>query len=1354
MTTFIPSETSAYFFTPCASSQQMPKKALISKIVVLNLILIRKIFDDIRIRPAPSTAVIGLKRPLVSIERPQPPIQILMSHLRHIQGALPLYTSPCMQLLQEYSQIESSSPGEIPTTKLQEAVTKTEQLIRVIIENRPLTEITTVLSPIQQTCMLLQHLFKARTFDELDPIHNLLFQRPAPNILKKLCTLGGKLHPYGHIVLDLLINAHSTTIPSTKLKLSQDQIETAASNLMLLIRHGDTPTNVPLNLSDVYRWLANEAEKIRTEIHEANKSSKQLQICDLLERYFCRQDLAKRLEECDPLDRYAEYMDILESFHFFPDRDEDHLAYVQERIHTYIVEELFDTGIPLSAEIDATIRFDQNLQALQESNSLLQEVTARFTEIEREVFPLPDKIARIIRGVHSVRKWENLVEILNQYSKPPIPTTLSPKTRSEVVSNIIFCIREVQKIELLQKQRAFCSQAPEIQKNEQSAKQAVSSLFSCRTGGELGSFLNLIKDRYCLTDTLQYELKILYAFQKDTIEPFENILSHIFACLATGSYITPDEAEKILSSIIFLIDYNVSPDKMPQNDFVQGSEWIGTQTKILIDTARKDQREFIRSLRERELFSSRRLAQVHVPKIFADLLVTRNGQINYALSPLLCNRLLPQKEERDAIQNQIGKILNQLRTSSQLVSKLEEIRMPRPGSTGETLVRLCLNIAKGSKITPATAKKAVLVTLLTWARQDDLGDCSVFGPYGFALDQATCQLVDDFSELLSVGTITRGHKRLHHSVPGLLWPALYASKYTIPYLSENDLLHLYDFPPFRASLDELGNIPKNLWEKIVREAEKPYDIRKIFICINKDVNTVQKALFFLEAHQESPLKRVWQNATGSLSFIPTPHIEMNFPNIYFSSILRACDEMALTINRQAKPSFDERPLLSSFNKLRLYCIPQGANILQDVDLSWLFFIEKDEGHVLLRQEDLDIFLRGMFTDRYPHLPISTIPKMELLRKFLKKLTDHGPLWSHGEINGIIFTSHGGEALQDIFDKQVYPRLLSANVPTDPEQFIRFAKIELGKAKIERESFVLAASTSHVFRVLLNHKSVSSCFDNPRAALNGQSKFAEFFFRENRSYREWFEIALKNNLTQWIVTLTSAEGEKIGTLKEFVHEIVRKDPQSQGQDLRNEELLLLKYLVQECKTQQRTAVIHFGDTSYGGPGEPISMHYGFLYNPLKGNGRWVQVQIDEKDNPATLVIISTDMLLKVPQDSLVQRSLLETKKQQDLQQLRKTRKHFDLFKRDFTHAFPLLKESLARSQTVDLAETTKRPIPTNVAEATDYIRKRFLQFQKLMLSLKILDPKHYLKILDSVKAPLLKDPERIDVALDILLKQGF
>jgi hypothetical protein len=601
-----------------------------------------------------------------------------------------------------------------------------------------------------------------------------------------------------------------------------------------------------------------------------------------------------------------------------------------------------------------------------------------------------------------------------------------------------------------------------------------------------------------------------------------------------------------------------------------------------------------------------------------------------------------------------------------------------------------------------------------------------------------------------------------------LWPALHVTNDAIPNFSEGKLIDLYDFPPFRDALSELGTVSKSLWIQSVRAAERPYDIRKIFSCINGDISDIQKALFVLEAYQESPLKRVWQNAAGSLCSMQTQYENMAFFREYAREMRSACDQIARTIYQRAVPQVDERSVISRLKNLRICCVPQGANLLGAPTLSWLFFNQTTSGEIPLTEKDLDDLLRNIFSDRYPGLPIARIPQKKLVHLFFKNLQERHLRTSVGQINGVVCVSQAGDAIQDIFSKQLSPSLISLRVSMDPKEFIVFANSLQRKREIAGEAFVIGGTKNHLFRVLLNHKSVTSCFENPLAALNEQKKFAEGFFSTRRSYKEWLEIAYKNKLTKWSVTITPEEAKKVGTVVEFVSSISTKDYTLRGRDLCEERHLPFKFLLHECNTLQKTPVIHIGDTNYFDRESLWQTHFGFLYNPLKDHGTWERVEIDEKDNPCSLRILAADPTLDVFPERLLERSIVEAKRRYDSQQVRKIHKQIDRIKRTFSQVLPLLREYLACRSEIDFVEKTKRlleaaPVtPIGVIkipfkgtfELGSYIRETALQFKGLMLKLKTLDPSGCQRIVTSALNPLLRAPDEPAVTLAILMKQGY
>jgi hypothetical protein len=1041
--------------------------------------------------------------------------------------------------------------------------------------------------------------------------------------------------------------------------------------------------------------------RCRTENSSVEEVSK---VCTLLSRFgYHVQPLLALIAEAVSTVDYGSYKLVLKHLGFSPPEDENTLFFLERELNIGLVTELQKLHLAISLDPHPSVRLHQNLETQDRFVAQANEIYERFLEIERRCSYIPQEVFSLMRGLPTLRRWEQLIQWCNRRSASKLPLEISEKNRDQILSTIITRIEEKVVFENSVDQRAFFVSHPpsRVQIEEALAKKGSSSLSQA--------------------------LQLVRSMRPELISVCMPMVEDLLMQLAL-MHVPEDEAAQTIGQLIFLLDHGITLHDLPQ-DFHSASQWIGHRAIACL----RDQQKLFEA-KKSELFSEGiyTLVSVHkilLPQAISELLITSEGFVNVPFCPLVQKVFIPPKKERDGICEHIARILSHLQSSEALSAKLSSIDIPPRTLEGYSVVRLCVGKSPDQPVTIADTRRVCLATLLTWHRQGDLGDCFVASLYEFAADEATIYLLDDFAELLATGALSKNYNTKSYSAAGLPWPALPTCE-ILSSFSQEALLSLYDFSPVQRAIHELGAISREQWHDAVKRAFHVHDIRELFLAITPDINAVERALVAIESHQESPLLRMWLSAVGSLAFVVTDDWAMSGSNSFYLALLDALQSYADTIFTSSIQPQKEH-LAPLFRKLHPCLVAQSAKPHTPA-LSLVMFYE-DKGHKqLVSKQDMQGLLKEAVGSVFPRRNVSKKGEEILfeayasaLRKRMRYDLESSSVAEWGKT--LFFPKCGGLTILDIFGKQLIPQFWkSPRSFTRPLDYILFAKDLASDHK--RELSIPIVQGRHAFRLFLNHKSATALFSNPEQALKEQEAYATAFRMEQKPFSAWLTILLTNSLVHHSAAYSPLEHpETIGTVEEFVEKYLQQLPVDETNKSVLRTNLPLRFLVHACTSSGRGAIIHFADTNWAQTA--TNEHVGLLYSPFEGS--YITVVVDAKETPASVEKTTPHLEnVQLPIQSILDRIFSETKSKQLSAEHKEVQTQLEHLQRDFARALFLIEEYIKHASEEVVAEVSSRlgewfsqptqkrkkgHFPTNFEEALIHAKQIQQLYQELISS---------------------------------------
>jgi hypothetical protein len=658
-------------------------------------------------------------------------------------------------------------------------------------------------------------------------------------------------------------------------------------------------------------------------------------------------------------------------------------------------------------------------------------------------------------------------------------------------------------------------------------------------------------------------------------------------------------------------------------------------------------------------------SSLSLPVFVAQVMMLPTGRINLDIKPLVqkffaTTATLSTSEE----EAEVFRVLDELSSNPTLVAKVEAMPTPKNGTVGQRLVNATLSRPFNTLITTIDSKTAVFATLLAQWRQGNIGSCHVTCLLQQVKDASLHWILEDFVELLSHGVITR--KISQHEV-------LFYGLEKMALIRATSPVSLSLFPilakeaPVQNAMVALGCSEHGLLSAARRVASDGiFTLKEAFEALpllptspRERSEVLERAFFSLEAPEQPPLWRVWENAVASMSFAPTSsfiptHSEPEQRKECISTLEKFLISIAFSIGLQKLPgkllrslmmlklkkgTLATDPLFESFGKIRFCYTPSQAGRLNYCE--WTIAYESEEGLTVARSgEDICLALKaalietlkkaGMSQKRLEAIspligPDTLLPKIRSAFDSSKKEAAFLLGSSHEVALTSLPIAEGYRPSKTLAEKKIYVAGTSGI-----KNFLEWASEERARTTISPFATVIASSrvtehVGHAFRLLPNHPTVISCSLEHQAAMATNvciqpvsvhrhactEVIAEIstILDKHREKASTIIDTVKQNL---VLKYGSGEHRFYGAYLETLIEEVQL---VSGITFSREELIRidmasLKGLLKDSPSY-KASLIHFADTNWKGNTPPVDLHFCFYLIPR--TKQWVIVAApDESD----------------------------------------------------------------------------------------------------------------------------------------------
>ncbi len=520
-----------------------------------------------------------------------------------------------------------------------------------------------------------------------------------------------------------------------------------------------------------------------------------------------------------------------------------------------------------------------------------------------------------------------------------------------------------------------------------------------------------------------------------------------------------------------------------------------------------------------------------LPQAVAKALMRADGTLNLGIVDLVKRCFLPIKADRDSIERHIALKLQELKSNGRLLQILETIPLPT-GAEGKRIVNSMLLRRPDRVLSVADVRVTVLAALLTWWRQGELGNCYVVSAAVQRQEAASEWLLEDFKDLLlGDGAITRNVEGSRFKFFGLQWPQKVITEAAF---SEANTCEIFVCDAVENALQELGcNTIENFFDIVVSwkkgHPDESLTLRAIFeelaLKNGKGEEASRKACLLVESPGQNLLFRAWENAIGSMLFIPvtdtTIPTHVSCSQNYFSAIVEAFFVAAKKyglagFQAALTPYIGERSVTASattvppgsiplsLQQFRACLVPQAVHSTEE--LSWALCREKD-GQIepFKNRNGFAAFLQEMFLEWGGIAEKRALPKeicmavaakgMELLEHFESVLLADKTTTRWGVIHETLCYSTRGEDSTAILERAdfAFSRFKSMNLGINKQKaihaFLNWTRSIREIHGDHQEISFVGCISDHMFRILPNHPTIIAAMNQAEDPVKSREQFA-------------------------------------------------------------------------------------------------------------------------------------------------------------------------------------------------------------------------------------------------------------------------
>lgn len=242
--------------------------------------------------------------------------------------------------------------------------------------------------------------------------------------------------------------------------------------------------------------------------------------------------------------------------------------------------------------------------------------------------------------------------------------------------------------------------------------------------------------------------------------------------------------------------------------------------------------------------------RTHISRAFVELLISSKGLVNFGIIPVL-SPLFRKLEKKDSgFACNFENTLELVEHQTTIRSKIAKIKKPKSKLKNvHELIRVSLDIPE-RKLTSVDAKKAVLMALLSYPRQEHVANCFALSLAISLFSTSMEKCLDDFNEIMSHGCLRRQVEGELITFPFLLKLPLETVKQPLqPHFESNPLLH--------GLQRYLGIEKMPLGYKTIDDL--------LVACEKIKPGSLEKGRFYIEAQTKNPLIGVWSNILASMA---------------------------------------------------------------------------------------------------------------------------------------------------------------------------------------------------------------------------------------------------------------------------------------------------------------------------------------------------------------------------------------------------------------------------------------------------------------------------------------------------------
>jgi hypothetical protein len=581
----------------------------------------------------------------------------------------------------------------------------------------------------------------------------------------------------------------------------------------------------------------------------------------------------------------------------------------------------------------------------------------------------------------------------------------------------------------------------------------------------------------------------------------------------------------------------------------------------------------------------------------AQALILPSGRLNLGLLSFLQSVTPAIQTSLASSKNEILDVLKELVSNETLIAKIEAMPTPKPGSSGQRIINASLARAADTPLQPKDPKVVVLGTLLNKWRQKNIGSCHVTCILQQLQDAALHWILDDFSELLSEGALSRtqGGRKI----------VFYGLERSIP--------------PAKAVLNAGGSTAQDL------------------------------LTFAQQASTQTPLWRVWENAVASMAFVPSTVMVPDAINPsqreeFLRALQKTIVSAAVAINFKNLPwnvirsvfrlifvknAVSDDPLFESFGKIR-FCYAPAQGSTRDFCEWTLAYETKDGLKVAYQDDDVGLFLQqaiqemlrkaGVAEEKIVEITKASLNPSSLTAIFHNEAPKTLKL-PNQRVSLNIF--HIAEAYRPLAGKE--SEKLNVEGISGVKNFLRWAEDQ--RVIVGSSPSITITVTSevrplvgHAFRLLPNHPSVVHC------SLEEHSKLADSVFLQKASS---FPITCQN-ISEEISSILAKhkiDGKKAikeaasallqkhgphnllslsGHVEAFIDEVENHSKYAFSAVERSRiDIAVLRGLLSDSPSY-KASLIHFADTNWASEtdGHPVNLDFCFYLNPR--TKKWITV----------------------------------------------------------------------------------------------------------------------------------------------------